>query len=187
MMKSLLVSISLLVLLGSGVANAQTSTTRSTITFEIKNMGITTGGSLGGLITKINFNPNNLDASTIEASVDVNTINTENSGKDEHLRSADFFDVAHYPRMTLKSIAIKHKRGNNYTGTFVLTIKGKAKQVEIPFTYLDKGNTAEFKGTFKINRLDFGVGGSSMILSDEVTVNLDCEEASPKSSPKERT
>jgi len=181
MMKNLLVSISLFLLLGTGVVNAQTSATRASVTFEIKNMGITTGGSLGGLVTKINFNPNNLDASTIEASVDVGNINTENSGKDEHLRSADFFDVARFPRMTLKSVALKHKRGNNYTGTFALTIKGKTKQIDIPFTYLDKGATAEFKGTFKINRLDFGVGSSSMILSDEVTVNLDCEEKKSES------
>ena len=139
-------------------------------------MGITTGGSIGGLVTKVHFAPENLNGSTIEASVDVNTINTDNSSRDEHLRSEDFFDVSRFPKISLKSVAFKHKSGNNYTGTFILTIKDKSKQIEMPFTFLDKESTVEFKGTFKINRLDFGVGSSSLILSDELTVKIDCEE-----------
>jgi len=106
----------------------------------------------------------------------VNTINTDNSGRDEHLRSEDFFDVVRYPKISLKSVAFKHKSGNNYLGSFILTIKGKSKQIEIPFTFLDKDDAIVFKGAFKINRLDFGVGDKSMILSDEVTVTVNCEE-----------
>jgi len=166
----------------SNALHAQTSIIRSAITFEIKNMGITTGGSLGGLTANVHFTPANLTASTIEASVDVATINTGSSAKDEHLRSEDFFDAARYPKISLKSIAFKHKSGNNYTGTFTLTIKDKSKQIEIPFSFLDKGNTDQFKGTFKINRLDFGVGSSSMILSDDVIVHIDCEEKKSESA-----
>ena len=139
-------------------------------------MGITTGGSFGGLVTKVHFTPANLNASTLEASVEAATINTDNSAKDEHLRSEDFFDVARYPKISLKSITFKHKSGNNYVGTFTLTIKDKSKQIEVPFSFVDKGNAVEFKGAFKINRLDFGVGSSSMILSDDVTIKIDCEE-----------
>ena len=175
-MKKFFVFIAIILTYCSSTINAQTSITRSVITFEIKNLGIATGGSFGGLVTKTHFTPNNLNASTLEASVDVNTINTDNSAKDEHLRSEDFFDAAHYPKISLKSIAFKHKSGNNYTGTFTLTIKDKSKQIEMPFTFLDKGNSVEFKGTFKINRLDFGVGSSSMTLADEVKINIDCEE-----------
>jgi polyisoprenoid-binding protein YceI len=161
---------------------AQSVVTRSAITFEIKNLGISTGGSISGLLADVHFTPANLNSSTLEASVDVNTINTDNSSRDEHLRSEDFFDVLHYPKIALKSIAFKHKGGNNYIGTFTLTIKGKSKQIEIPFTYLDKENAFEFKGAFKINRVDFGVGSKSMILADEVTVNIDCEEKKQESA-----
>ncbi|MDF2432218.1 MAG: hypothetical protein JWP44_1849 [Mucilaginibacter sp.] len=160
----------------SGVSNAQTTITRSAITFEVKNMGINTSGSIGGLQARVRFNPASLNASTVEASVDVNTINTDNSSRDEHLRSEDYFDVAHYPKIEFKSVAFKHKSGNNYTGTFTLTIKGKSKQIEIPFIFIDKENTIELKATFKMNRLDFGVGSESMILANEVTIHIDCEE-----------
>jgi len=175
-MKRIVVLTGIILAACSGALYAQSAVTRSSITFEIKNMGITTGGSIGGLVTKVHFTPENLNASTIEASVDVNTINTDNSSRDEHLRSEDFFDVLRFPKISLKSVVFKHKGGNNYTGTFVLTIKDKSKQIEMPFTFLDKEGTVEFKGTFKINRLDFGVGSSSLILSDELAVKIDCEE-----------
>ncbi|MDR3695324.1 YceI family protein [Mucilaginibacter sp.] len=186
--KRLIVNVGVLIVIALGVAaklphpqvpqgslGIQTAVTRSAITFEIKNLGINTGGSIGGLAAKVNFTPANLSASNVEASVDVNTINTDNSSRDEHLRSADFFDVAHYSKISLKSVAFKHKSGNNYVGTFILTIKDKSKQIEMPFAFLDKDNTIGFKGTFKINRLDFGVGSESMILSNDVTVTIDCE------------
>ena len=160
----------------STVLLAQDIITRPAITFEIKNLGIATRGTISGLSAKVHFTPANLNASTLEASVDVNTINTDNYSRDEHLRSADFFDVARYPKITLKSVAFKHKSGSNYIGTFILTIKGRSKQIEIPFTFVDKENTVEFKGPFKINRLDFGVGSESVILSNDVVINIDCEE-----------
>jgi polyisoprenoid-binding protein YceI len=166
----------------SGMLNAQGTVTRSAITFEIKNMGINTSGSISGLQAKVSFTPANLNSSTVEASVEVNTINTDNSSRDEHLRSEVFFDVAHYPKILLKSVAFKHKGGSNYVGTFTLTIKGKSKQVEMPFIFIDKENTGEFKGIFKINRLDFGIGSESMILSNEVTIHIDCEEKKQESA-----
>lgn len=181
-MKKFLVFTVVILTYCSGTLNAQSSITRSIITFEIKNLGIGTGGSISGLLTEIHFTTSNLNSSIVEASVDVNTINTDNSSRDEHLRSEDFFDVSHYPKIALKSVAFKHKSGNNYFGTFTLTIKGKSKQIEIPFTYLEKENAVEFKAAFKINRLDFGVGSKSMILSDEVTVNIDCEEKKQESA-----
>jgi len=182
MMKRLFVFILLIPVVCSSVLHAQTAVVRSSITFEIKNLGITTSGTISGLSAKVHFNPASLGSSTLEATVDASTIDTDNSGRDEHLRSEDFFDVARYPKISLRSVAFRHRNGNNYTGTFTLTIKDKSKQVEIPFTFLDKGNTIEFKGTFKINRLDFGVGSTSLVLSDDVTINIDCEERKPESA-----
>jgi polyisoprenoid-binding protein YceI len=149
--------------------------TRSVITFQTKNMGIGVSGSIGGLQANVQFNTTNLSSSTIEASVDANTINTDNSTRDDHLKSDEFFDVARYSKITMKSVSFKHKSGSNYSGVFNLTIKGKTKQVEIPFTITEKGSTMAFKSSFKLNRLDYGIGESSMVLSDDVTVNIDAE------------
>jgi polyisoprenoid-binding protein YceI len=169
--------IALLLLLLSSIAftHAQTITNHSVVTFKIKNLGIYTNGTIGGLHADVHFNPADLTASTLTASVEVNTLNTDNADRDEHLKSESFFDLAKYPKITLKLVSFKHGSGNNYTGVFDLTIKDKTKPVEIPFTYVDKGNTQTFSGSFKLNRRDFGIGGSSMIMSDEVIITISAE------------
>jgi polyisoprenoid-binding protein YceI len=157
------------------MAFGQNAVSHATISFKIKNLGINTSGTLGGLQTKAKFNPADLASSSLEASVEVNTLNTDNSTRDRHLREEKFFDLEHYPRITLKSVSFKHKAGNNYSGMFNLTMKGKTKLIEIPFTYAEKGSNVAFNSNFMINRLDFGVGGSSMIMSDDVYVTIDAE------------
>jgi polyisoprenoid-binding protein YceI len=174
-MKKYFIFLTAVIVAASGFKQGNNTVKRSIITFQVKNVGIATTGAIGGLQANVRFNPANLTASSIEASVDVNTINTDNPDRDEHLKSDDFFDVAHFPRITLKSISFRHKSGNNYTGQFTLTMKGKSKLVDIPFNFVDKTTTMELKGAFKINRLDFGVGENSLILSNEVNVNLDAE------------
>ncbi|MBB3058979.1 YceI family protein [Mucilaginibacter gotjawali] len=174
-MKRFLFPLFAIIVFSTFFADAQNTVTRSAITFKIKNLGIYTDGTLGGLQADIHFNPADLSSSTIKATVDVNTLNSDNESRDEHVKSADFFDAAHYPTITLKSVAIKHKSGNNYSGQFNLTIKDKTKLIDIPFTCVDKGSTLAFNGAFKLNRQDYGIGGSSMILSDEVIIAIDAE------------
>jgi polyisoprenoid-binding protein YceI len=152
---------------------AQNTVIRSAITFKVKNLGITVDGSVGGLQATIHFNPQNLPAASFDTSVDLKTLTTDNSVRDGHLKSDEFFDVAHYPKILLKSISVRHKSGNKYIGEFNLTIKNKTRTVVIPFTFAAKGGLTDFSGSFKINRLDYGLGDSNLILSDEVTISID--------------
>ncbi len=175
MMKKLTLLLFIIATTCTGFA-APKPVTHSTITFQIKNMGIGVSGAINGLQADLQFDPAKLETSSIQASVDAATINTDNSSRDDHLKSEDFFDVAHYPKITIKSVSFKHKSGSNYTGRFNLTIKNKTKQVDIPFTYTEKDNQVSFKGSFKINRLDFGIGDSSLILSDEVSITAEAEK-----------
>jgi polyisoprenoid-binding protein YceI len=174
-MKKIIAPLFIIMIASAGFTLVKSTVTRSAITFKTKNMGVGVDGTIGGLQADIQFNAANLSSSTIGASVDANTINTDNSSRDDHLKGEDFFDVPHYPKISIKSVSFKHKSSNNYTGQFNLTIKGKTKLIEIPFTFIEKGNTQVFKGNFKLNRLDFGVGDSSLVLSDEVTVDIEAE------------
>jgi polyisoprenoid-binding protein YceI len=175
MIKKFLLPLLLIFMVNAGFVLQKSVVRRSAITFQVKNLGISSTGTIDGLQADVRFNPANLSSSLIESSVDVNTINTTNADRDDHLKSDAFFDAAHYPKITMKSVSLKHRSGNNYTGEFDLTIKGKVKTIEIPFSCIQKGNSIAFKSSFKLNRLDFGVGESSMILSNDVTVNIDAE------------
>ena len=101
--------------------------TKSSVVFHIKNLGITVDGTLAGFKGAINFDPANLTTSTIEASVETNTIDTDNGTRNDHLKSDSYFDAVKYPTITIKSVSFKHKSGNNYSGTFNLTIKNVTK------------------------------------------------------------
>ena len=176
-MKKFFAAIILFTVASTGFSFAQTAVSHSVISFKIKNLGINTNGTIGGLQADVHFNPADLATSTLTATVDVATLNTDNNSRDEHLKSEDFFDLAKYPKISLKSVSFKHKSGDSYIGTFNLTIKDKTKQLDIPFTYVDKGSALAFNSAFKINRRDFGVGGSSLILSDEVNITIEAEAA----------
>jgi polyisoprenoid-binding protein YceI len=173
-MKKCLV-ILLLFIASYSYSQSKYTVTKSTINFQIKNLGINTNGSITGFKGDILFDPNSLDASSITASVDANTINTDNETRDHHLKSDSYFDAAKYPAITIKSVLFKHKTGNSYTGIFNLTMKDKTNQVELPFTYNENGNAASFKGTLKIKRTDYGVGSKSMVMSNDVTIMIDVE------------
>ena len=144
------------------------------VKFKIKNMGLWVNGSLKGLDADIRFDADALASSSVQASVDVKTIDTGNEKRDKHLRTDDYFDVEKYPKITMKSVnftAVKDKK-DTYLGQFDLTVKGTTKRVAVPFTFTKSGDTAVFKGSFTINRLDFKVGSSSWILSDNAVLNI---------------
>jgi polyisoprenoid-binding protein YceI len=154
---------------------AQSKVTKSAVTFKIKNLGFNVEGNFTGFNADINFKPANLAGSSIEATVASNTVNTDNESRDNHLKSEDYFDVAKYTKITVKSVSFKHKSGNNYTGSFNVTIRDKTKLIEIPFTYVEAGNSATFKGGFQVLRTDFGIGGKNIVLSNEANIEIETE------------
>jgi len=177
-MKRIFALLILTITLTAAQAQVKHVLTKSTIAFKIKNMGIGTGGSIDAIQTDIDFAKDKPEASSISATADMKSINTDNEMRDGHLRGEEYFNVAKYPTITMKSVAIKHKSGNNYVGTFNVTIKDKTKTVDVPFSYVQTGANAEFKGSFKISRLDFGVGGKSLVLGDDVTIEIDIQTTS---------
>ncbi|MBL0329600.1 MAG: YceI family protein [Bacteroidetes bacterium] len=144
----------------------------SSITFKIKNAGVSVDGSFTGLVADIKFNPLKPEEAVITASVNSKTINTDNSMRDEHLRKAEYFDVEKFPKITLQSVKIEKTGPITYKGLFKLTMKGVTKEVIIPFNFMKIPEKTEFKGSFSINRRDYGVGGNSISLSDNATINL---------------
>jgi polyisoprenoid-binding protein YceI len=166
--------IAALLILAAITGFAQT-VTKSDVSFKIKNLGFNVGGTFGGFQADIKFKPNDLAGSFIEASVASSTVNSDNESRDNHLKSEDYFDVAKYPKIMMKSVSFKRKSGSNYTGNFNVTIRDKTKLIEIPFTYVETGNTAQLKGSFLILRTDFGIGGKNLILSNEANVSVEAE------------
>ena len=143
----------------------------SSVKFSIKNFGFETGGFFTGLEGKINFDPADVSQDSFDLSVDANTINTDNTMRDNHLRKEEYFDVQNYPRIRFVSTSVKVDNNAHFTVTGKLTIKNTTKEITIPFTATPKNEGYIFTGEFKLDRKDFKVGGSSTI-SNSLTVHF---------------
>lgn len=162
----------LAVLLAPGIVFAQYKPVEqgSTLTFTIKNLGFNVNGFFTGFDGTINFDLQNAGASSFDVTINAATVNTDNALRDEHLKGESYFDVQHYPRIRLVSTQITGKNGS-YVFTGNLTIKGKSKIISFPFTAGAIADGLVFKGSFKMNRRDFAIGGASTI-ANELQVNL---------------
>jgi len=124
---------------------------------------------------------------SVEFSVDVNSINTDNTDRDNHLKGDDFFNAAKYPQMTFKSSSFKKVKDNKYELIGDLTIRDVTKRVtfDVKYNGIMKdpwGNTkAGFQGKGKINRKDYNLKWSvlteagGMVVSDEVEIVVNIE------------
>jgi polyisoprenoid-binding protein YceI len=139
----------------------------------IKNFGINTGGSFDGLAGSITFDPANLSSADFNVTVEAKTVDTDIEARDNHLRKAEYFDVEKYPKISFKSTKVTATNKDGYLYMFgVITIKNVSKEISFPFTQTSKDGGILFKGAFKLNRKEFGVGGSSFSLSDDVSIEL---------------
>ncbi len=172
MNRILLVVFHLVVGFTSSAQQLTVSDAESKIAFVIKNIGLDVDGTLKGLKGTMQFDAKNLSASAFDMTVDVNTINTGIDKRDNDLKKEGFFDIAKYPAIRIATTQIVSKGGNNFKAIANLTIKNITRKIGFDFTATPTASGYSFLSSFTINRRDFGVGGSSMIMGDIVKVNL---------------
>jgi len=129
-----------------------------------------------------------LTRSSVDVTLDASSINTREPQRDEHLRSADFLDVANYPAISFRSKRVVAAGPEHFKLSGDLTIRGVSKEVTFdvegptpsvkdPWGNVRSGVTA----TAKINRKDFGlvwnalVEGGGVMVGDEVSITIEAE------------
>jgi polyisoprenoid-binding protein YceI len=138
----------------------------SNIYFSIHHIYATIEGRFTDFVGKIEFDPANLKESRFDFTVKVDSIDTHESKRDEHLQTGDFFDADKYPEMTFKSKSITHKMGDQYEVDGILTIKDVSRDVKVPITYFGSRQNplnpklvvAGFEAHMDIDRLAYHVG-----------------------------
>jgi polyisoprenoid-binding protein YceI len=131
--------------------------------------------------------------STVEATIDVGSVDTRVADRDAHLKSPDFFDVAKYPTMTFKSTKVARAGKDKLAVTGDLTLHGVTRPVVLDVTVTPevKGMFGEtrraFAATTKIDRKDFGLTWNKVVeagpaVGDEIAITLDLEAV--KDAPK---
>ena len=161
----------------------------STASFKVKHMMISNvTGNFRGVQGKIVINDADLKKSKVDVTIAATSIDTGIKKRDNHLRSADFFDVAKYPNLTFVSTQVKGVSGSGFTLVGDLTIHGVTKEVELAVSELSAeikdpwGNTRKAaKATTKINRKDFGLNWNTVLetggvlVGDEIQIELEVQ------------
>ncbi len=161
----------------------------STVGFSVRHLGVSdVRGAFGTVTGTVVYDPENVQTSTVTATVGADSVNTREPKRDGHLKSPDFFDVAKFPSLTFKSKkVVKTATGVAMSGD--LTIHGVTKEV----TFAVTGPTPPVKDPFvgkmhsgakaeaKINRKDFGltwnkaIESGGVVVGEEVYISLDVE------------
>jgi polyisoprenoid-binding protein YceI len=161
----------------------------SSAQFAVRHLGLSTvRGAFSKLSGTMVRDDQDITNSSVEVTIDVNTVDTREPDRDKDLRSERFFDVAHFPTMTFKSKKVEQVAPGKLRVTGDLTIRGTTKEVTLDVD----GPTAPVKdpwgnqrlaatATTKINRQDYGVkwnaklDNGGVVVGDEVNITLDIE------------
>lgn len=189
-MKKLIPFVALVLMAATSLAQTwKNDPPHSRLAFTVKHMAISevTGNFKTFEATIQSSKPDFSDA-VITLKADVNSINTDVEMRDNHLKSADFFDAAQFPELSFKSNGIRKTGKDTYTVTGDLTLHGVTKPVTVKLFFggttvnpQSKKTVAGFQVTGTIKRSDFGIGTKfpPAAVSDEVAIKADGEFQQP--------
>ena len=161
----------------------QLDTDHSSVTFKVPMMGGIShfSGSFNKFKADIHYDPQNIGASTLVATIDPNSVYTGAEARDHEMRAKAFFDVKEYPEIKFVSNKVERK-GKGFAATGNLSLRGVTREVTIPFKLLGvskdpQGNpTYGFEGSLHINRKDYGLNWqmpkTTNWLGDDVEIDL---------------
>lgn len=160
----------------------------SEIGFKVKHMMFTNvSGKFEAFDATIVTEDDNFENASIEFSAEINSIDTHNTDRDNHLKSADFFDADNHPKLTFKASSFTKADDHNYELAGDLSLRGITKSVKFPveFSGLMKdpwGNTkVGLNISGKINRKDWGLNWNSaletggVLVSEEVLLDIELQ------------
>ena len=168
----------------------------STAMFKVRHMMSNVVGQFRDFTANVDIDRANPEKSSVEFTIQTTSVDTGSTNRDNHLRTADFFDVEKFPTITFKSTSIVAKSKNDFAVTGDLTMHGVTKRVTLPVMFLGFGKTARgekagFEIETTLNRKDYGVvwnrnldeGG--FLLGDDVkvSINLEVDKKDPAATP----
>ena len=126
----------------------------------------------------LKFDPAAPERGTVTIHVSPGSISTDNAARDEHLRSADFFDVARFPSTVFESTALTRNSGKTGKLTGILSLHGVSKPISLDVTHLTPDPNADrqvFSATTIFKRSDFGMTNYLSVIGDDVTLTIEAE------------
>lgn len=159
----------------------------TSVNFSINHFFSAVTGKFTSFDGSVFFDPYNVSASKVDFTIAVNSVNTDDKKRDNHLQSDAFFDAKKYPNITFVSTKIERQSDKQYRVTGILTIRDKTKEVSLPLRITGEMEHPMMKGTLvlglvietTLNRTDYGVGtgdwAATAVVGDEVRITIPME------------
>jgi polyisoprenoid-binding protein YceI len=156
----------------------------SEVTFQVRHLLTKVRGRFTEFSGTVLFDQEDPERSSASLTIDASSIDTGTADRDTHLRSEDFFAVDTYPALTFTSSRVVKTGDDTYDVTGTLTIRGVAREITLPTTYLGTatdpwGNVrAGFEASLTLNRKDFGLTWNAaletggFLVGDQVRISL---------------
>lgn len=159
----------------------------SAINFTVNHFFTPVDGTFDDYNATVLFNPEDLENSSIDVTIPVESINTRNDRRDGHLASEDFFNAEEWPNITFTSNTIEQTGENQFVAKGELTIRDVTSDFELPFELLgvmdnpmqEGRQVAGIVAETSLMRTDYGVGvgdwAATAVVGDEVKIQLNLE------------
>ena len=174
-MKNILTRIGILTILISLFAFTLLPTDQFIVSddFSIKFKSADPSGNFEEMSGTISYDKSNPSKSKFNLKIKVSSIDTGNGMRDKKAMTEEWFDAKKYPEIKFVSSSMTKLESGDYKITGSLTMKGVTKKVVVPASLQDLGRKIIFKGSFKINRLDFGVGKKSDVVPSYMNIKFE--------------
>jgi len=167
-------------------------TSHATVLFQVRHFMTQVAGQFQEFEGSIEIDREKPESSSVRFTIDAASIDTSQERRDNHLRSADFFDVATHPKITFVSTSVKPVGDDTYEVTGDFTMRGVTKRITLPVKVLGElkdpwGNQRiGFEIETVLDRKDYGVSWNQtldqggVVLGDEVKVSINLEAVQKK-------
>ena len=169
------------------MGNWQLDPYHTQVEFAAKHLGMmTVRGHFAEVSSAADIDPDHPEASSVEVTIQTDSIRTHNETRDNDLRSSNFLEVEKFPTITFRSTSVEPAGGDRYTLTGDLTIKGITHPVALKVTKYGEfndpmmGHRIAYSATSQINRREFGLTFNMMldgkfVVSDEIQIMIEGE------------
>ena len=186
MRRTIVVALAGIALMVPGLSRAATwksDSAHASVQFAVRHLMVATvRGTFDKFDVTAVIDEDDISRSSVEATIEVASINTRNQKRDDHLRGPDFFDATQHPTITFKSKVVEKIQDYSYKVTGELTLMGVTREVVLdvtgsPQTFTDLRGKPRLGGaaTTTINRTDYGLSRNSVLESGGVAIGEQVE------------
>jgi polyisoprenoid-binding protein YceI len=149
---------------------------KSQVTFTSKQMGVPVDGSFKKFTAALNFDPAKPEAGKAQIEIDLASVDAGSKDANDEVVGKGWFNVREFPKAKFVADSVKALGNNRFEARGKLSIKGKTKDVVVPFGYKPDGANAVLEGSIPLVRTQFGIGegqwADTSVVADEVPVKF---------------